>query len=314
MRVLFAGSPSIAVPSLEAVAEAFEVVGVLTNPDKRRGRGKRLCSTEVKCCADGLGLPVLQFDHLYGEARTAVKALKPDILVSFAYGRIFGPKFLDIFPLGGLNVHPSLLPRYRGCAPIPAAIMAGDEKTGISVQRIALSMDTGDLLEVREIPLKGDETTGSLTADVAIQSPGLLVSALKRVEAGTAEPVRQSEEGVSYCAMLEKSQSPIDWQESAARISGKIRAFNPWPKAMTEFEGRKLMLTHAVEYCGEIPGVRIDENTAPGTVLASTKSGILIHAGTGVISVSRMQLQAKKEMDHKSFLNGNPSLIGSVLK
>lgn len=313
MRILFAGSPAIAVPSLEAVAEAFEVVGVLTNPDKRRGRGKRICSTEVKCRAEELGIPVLQFDHLYKESRDAVRALRPDILVSFAYGRIFGPKFLELFPSGGINVHPSLLPRHRGCAPIAAAIQAGDEKTGISVQRIALSMDTGDLLDVRELPLRGDETTESLSADVAVKSPEILVSVLKSIEEGTAVAVRQSEEGVSYCSMLDKSQAEIDWHESAAKISGKIRAFYPWPKAVTEYDGRKLMITHAVEFTGEIPGVSIDENTLPGTVLASTKRGILICAGTGIISASRLQLQSKKEMDHRSFLNGNPSLVGSVL-
>ncbi len=314
MRIVFAGSPDIAVPTLEALAEEFEVVGVLTNPDRRKGRSKKLLPTEVKSKALELGLPVFQYDHLYGEARTAIAALEPDILISFAFGKIFGPKFLALFPEGGVNVHPSLLPLHRGATPIPAAILAGDPVTGITVQKISLKMDEGDILDTISFPLDGSETTESLSTDVSVKSPKLLCDVIRTIERDTAIPLKQDDTHASYCSFMQKSDAEIDWNSSATQISGMVRGYYPWPKAFTRFQGKVLMLTYAREITEEISEISIASDTQVGTVLGTVaKQGILITTGKGIVSVERLQLQSKKELDWKAFMNGNPSLIGSVL-
>ncbi len=314
MRIVFAGSPAIAVPCLEALANEFEVVGVLTNPDRKKGRGKKLLPTEVKTKAVELGIPVLQFDHLYAEAREAVRSLEPDLLVSFAFGRIFGPKFLAVFPEGGLNVHPSLLPKYRGATPIPAAIRAGDEETGITVQRISPGMDEGDILEVLRFPLEGTETTESLSAYVSLQSPDVLCRAVRSLVDGTAVPQAQNPDGATYCSFIQKSDALIDWGQSAGSISCMVRAYYPWPKAFTSYQGNTLMLSDVHEFTDEIPGITVDGSTRPGTVLGAVAGhGVIIAAGSGLLGVGRLQLQSKKELDWKSFINGNPGLIGAEL-
>src|SRR6056297_1807576 len=184
MRVLFAGTPEIAVPSLEALAAEHEIVGVLTNPDRARGRKKSPVAPPVKQKALELGLPVFPPPRLKREARELLAPLEADILAVFAYGRIFGPKFLELFPRGGVNVHPSLLPLYRGSIPVIAPIVNGDAETGVTVQQIALEMDTGDILAQRRFDLTPEITAGRLTADVSEIGAELLVATLNNIEAG----------------------------------------------------------------------------------------------------------------------------------
>ncbi|MFO7849504.1 MAG: methionyl-tRNA formyltransferase, partial [Spirochaetia bacterium] len=197
MRILFAGTSEIAVVSLEQIAEHFELAGVITSPDKEKGRGKRLSCSPVKERALELGLEVLQPETLRGEARRQIALLRPDLLVVFAYGKIFGPKFLSLFPEGGINVHPSLLPKYRGSAPIVAAILNGDDETGVTVQKIALEVDTGDILGQRRVPLSGDETADVLTGRMAEEGSKILVQVIGDMERGISTAEKQDEREVT---------------------------------------------------------------------------------------------------------------------
>ncbi len=312
MQLLFAGTPAIAVPTLRHVAARFPVVGVLTAPDARAGRGRTLSPPAVKVAAEELGLTVLQPPRLDEDARAAVRNLGPDMLVSFAYGKIFGPKFMGIFPDGGLNVHPSLLPKYRGPSPIAAAILAGDSETGITVQYISLYMDAGAVVAARRLPLTGEETTGSLTQRVAEQAGDLLVDTLERIEEGNAEPVPQNEQEASYCKLIEKEDGAIDWTLEVEHIERMVRAYNPWPGAFTDYDGKRLTIWEAGIYNGE--QARTCEHSQPGSVCGVDKGhGILVKTGDGVLAVRRLQLQSGKPVDWKSFINGHRDFPGTVL-
>ncbi len=317
MRVLFAGTPDIAVPSLRAIAEAFPVCGVLTTPDRAAGRGRQPAHSPVKSAALELGLPVLQLRTLGREAREEVADLSPDVLAVVAYGRIFGPKFLDLFPKGGINLHPSLLPRFRGPSPIPAVILAGDRETGFTVQRIAPGVDEGDILVQERIAMTGRETTGSLTALAAERGAALMRDALAAIEAGTERPVPQAGDPV-YCGMIDKEDGHIDWTMPAERIERMVRAFDPWPRAWTGWNGTVLLILEAEARADgdRPPSVFEDGNGAaePGTVLGmDKKAGILVQTGKGVLALRRLQLQAKKPLDYHSFLNGTRGFLGSIL-
>jgi methionyl-tRNA formyltransferase len=320
MKVLFAGSPGIAVPALKALAAMdgeAELAGVLTNPDSPRGRRGQNVPTEVSAAAAALsaareagGLPPivqLKSESLKEEAREAVAALKPDLLLAFAYGRIFGPKFLGLFPLGGVNIHPSLLPKYRGAAPIPAAILARDRETGITFQRIAPQMDTGDILLQESFPLTGRETAASLGDLAAEISACLLPPFLRALAKGDVRAFPQQGEA-SYCSLISKEDGLIDWNLGAAEIDARMRAYTPWPLAYTRREGQLLYLLEGTVLEGE------GSAEAPGTVLSEDKArGILIQTGRGLLAVTRLQYQAKKALFWKDFLNGARDFIGAKL-
>lgn len=321
MRVLYAGSPEIAVPGLERVAERHDVVGVLTNPDRGTGRGRKVRSSPVKERALELGLEVLQPESLKSEARGAVAALEPELLVCVAYGRIFGRKFLALFPRGGINMHPSLLPKYRGPAPIPAAILAGEEETGITIQYLAPEMDAGDVVLQERRPLTGRETTGELTAWAAEKGALMLLEAVDAIEAGRVEPVVQEPGKATYCSFLSKEKSWIDWSSSAEQIDRMIRAYNPWPLARTEWQGAPLIIYEAAP---AEPGIaeairavyRQDHGREPepGRVLGVDKVfGILVQTGVGALGITRLQAPARKPMTWDAFLNGNPELVSALL-
>jgi methionyl-tRNA formyltransferase len=321
MRVLFAGSPGIAVPALKALAamdEAgeAELAGLLTNPDSPRGRRGQPEPTDVSAaaaalsaCREARGLPPivqLKPEKLRREAREAAAALEADLLLVFAYGRIFGPKFLSLFPLGGINIHPSLLPKYRGPAPIPAAILARDGETGITIQRIAGEMDTGDILLQERFPLEGRETTASLSALAAEKSAGLLPPLIRAMARGEAGAFPQRGEA-SYCSRISKEDGLIDWNLGAAEIDARIRAYTPWPLAFTGQGNNALYI---------LEGTVIEEESgkAPGTVLCADKArGILIQTGASLLAVTRLQYQAKKALFWKDFLNGAKDFIGAQL-
>jgi len=318
MRILFAGTPEIAVPSLKAVAEKHTVVGVLTNPDRARGRGRTPEPPPVKQAAGELGLQVFQPPMLKGEARKLLSPLKADILVVFAYGRIFGPKFLDLFPEGGVNVHPSLLPRYRGSIPIIAPIINGDVETGVTVQKIALKMDTGDILAQKRFDLDSTINADQLTVYAADVGAELLLSALSDLEAGTASPVAQDPLYATYCRKLNKSDGQINWQLPNYMIERMVRGFFPWPKAFTEWNGKRLtvlasslpsdLTSEMVK--GSLPSV----HNRLGTVLGiDREKGILVQTGRGVLAIRRLQLQGKQPLESQAFVNGNKEIIGSQL-
>ena len=314
MRIVFAGSPEIAVPSLEAIHESkHEVVCVLTNPDAVRGRGRNACVTRVKEAAVEFGYKLLQPRKLDSSVREEIGSLKPDLLVAVAYGKIFGPKFLKIFPYGGVNLHPSLLPKHRGCSPVNAAILNGDKESGVTIQKLALEMDSGDILLQRKRPMDGTETADSLLKEFAEIGAEMLVETLDGIEKGEITGTGQKGENVTYCSFIKKEDGKIPWEKSAVEINRMFRAYYPWPGIFTYYKDLKLNILDARLYAGEI---KFEDSNAqkPGTVLGVDKNdGILIQTGEGVLVVSALQLQAKKAMDFKAFINGNKEFPGSIL-
>jgi methionyl-tRNA formyltransferase len=299
MRILFAGSPCIAVPSLEALGEAegIELAGVLTNPDNPKGRGGKALPTEVGEAAALISrrfeergkapFLVLKPAKLDASAREQVVALKPGLLVSFAYGRIFGPKFLALFPLGGINIHPSLLPQYRGPSPIQAAILNRDAATGITVQTLANEMDCGDILAQEQVPLTGRETAGALGEIMAQKARVLLPHVLAQIASGINRKP-QDHDKASYCSLVSREEAIIDWRRSAVEIDAAIRAYNPWPLARTVHKGKDLYIIRASVYSGE--AAKIEGNGTPGAVLGIDKqAGILVQTGDGVLAVTELK-------------------------
>jgi methionyl-tRNA formyltransferase len=316
MRILFAGSPVIAVASLEVLCktDGIEVIGVLTNPDSPRGRHGTPQPTELAESAqgflnNGLGdFPILKPAKLDAEVREQIKTLKCDLLVSFAYGRLFGPKFLELFPLGGINIHPSLLPKYRGPTPIQAAILNRESVTGISIQTLAKEMDSGDILSCEELPLTGTETTGSLSEMAALKAAQMLPDVIKKIQNGSIRPQPQNHSEASYCKLLTREDGIINWSQSAADIEARIRALNPWPLCRTIHGGRELFILKAGIFNG-----KTSEGTA-GQVLGTDKNdGILIQTGNGILCVTALQYQAKKALLWRDFLNGARDFPGSKL-
>jgi len=320
VRVLFAGSPDIAVPTLVRLSFEHEIVGVLTNPESQKGRGLAASVTAVAEAADVLSkgrLPILAFERLGAEAREAVAALQPEILVSFAYGRIFGPRFLALFPRGGLNIHPSLLPRYRGPAPIPYAILNRDAETGIVVQRIALELDSGEILGEERLRLNGLETSEDLAETAAIVGADLASRVLEEIEAGRESSRPQVGES-SYCSLLRKEDGLIDWSASVLDIDAKVRAFYPWPGAFTWLRGQRLNVLEAFPYphvtFAAGPGSLDFEDSAPGTILGLDKArGIMVQTKDGLVALRRLQIQHKKALPFREFANGMRGLVGAVL-
>lgn len=327
LKILYAGSPLASAVVLENLIQnsaenGFEISGVLTNPPSTRGRHSDLIPTEVSKCAGAHGIKIFEFEHLMAEAREAVSVLNADLLVSFDYGRIFGPKFLALFPLGGINLHPSALPKYRGCTPVPAAILNGDAELGVTVQKLALKTDEGDILAQDFISLDGTETTKELmdgdgkSSKITSLGTRLLIESLEKIiKTGKSSGVPQSETELAksgknfpYTEFIKKDDGIIDWNENAEIIGRKIRAFTPWPLCSTVSGGMKLLILKA-----EVSEKKSSEKC--GTVLPYQKSsGIEIVCGEGsVLAVKELQWQGKKAMDYKSFMNGARNFCGTVL-
>lgn len=314
IRILFAATPEIALPCLRALSQdpLFQV-GVLTNPDAPVGRSREPVASPVKTLGLELGLEVFSPPRLDSEFRSLQEG-RWDLLVSFAYGKIFGPKFLGLFPQGGLNVHPSLLPRWRGPSPLNAALVAGDPVTGLTVQTLALEMDAGDIVYQETWELKGEETAGTLGDQAALRAAAVLPEVLKGFSTGTLLPRPQGDEGVTYCRLLAKEDGQVDWSLSALEIHRRIRGLNPWPGAYTFLQGQKLTLWEAkiLPSTGEIP--RLGETSRPGEIIdLDKKEGILVQTGQGILALRQVQLASKKSMDHRSFANGQPGLPGTLL-
>jgi methionyl-tRNA formyltransferase len=258
-------------------------------------------------------LAIIKAPKLDAGIRSVIAALRPDLLVSFAYGRIFGPKFLGLFPLGGINIHPSLLPKYRGAAPIPAAILHREAETGISIQRLATEMDSGDILIQEKIPLDGRETTGTFSVKAAEKAAALLVETLKALREGTLRGRPQNHREASYCSILSKGDGRIDWTLGAADIDARIRAFTPWPLCWTTLGEQTLFILEAFPGGGP-PGGENSGPRKPGTVLGVDKQrGILVQTGEGVLVVTRLQYQAKKALGWRAFIQGARGFLDSRL-
>jgi methionyl-tRNA formyltransferase len=306
---------------MELEGEGVILAGVLTNPDRPRKHGRPEPS-DVSAAATRLDVtrkeiaPIVQLKpaKLDSRARDEAIDLWPDLLVSFAYGRIFGPSFLALFPLGGVNIHPSLLPKYRGASPIPAQILAGEKETGICIQRLATEMDAGDIITKDAFALSGRETALSLSGTVSERAALLLRELLRDDNFASAAAVAKPQKGEAvYCHTIKKEDGLIDWNKSAVQIDAQIRAYTPWPLSFTCRGKDTLIILEAepVEQATIAGYVAPETVAAPGTVLGVDKSrGILIQTGDGILAVSRLQWQTKKALDWKSFCNGERDFTG----
>ncbi|MDH7485387.1 MAG: methionyl-tRNA formyltransferase [Anaerolineae bacterium] len=305
-RVVFMGTPDFAVPSLAALlSDGYQVVGVVTQPDRPAGRGRQLASSPVRRFAATHGLTVLQPTTLrQPEPVAELQALAPDLIVVAAYGLILPQSVLDIPPHGCLNVHGSLLPRYRGAAPIPAAILAGDRETGVTIMLMDADMDTGPILSQAACSIEPDDTTGTLTARLAELGAALLSQTLPRWLAGEIEPQPQDDERATYAPMVRKADGQIDWTLPAEQIARRVRAYQPWPGATTFWEGQplKLLKVHAVQ----------GTTVAPGRVVAWGE-GAGVGTGEGLLLLEEVQLAGKRAMSIADFLRGRRGFLGSVL-
>lgn len=308
MRILFAGTEKIAVPALEKLAGRGLVAAVLTTPDAPGRRGSALLPSPVKAKALELGLPVFQPEHLRSQAREEIAPLSCDILLSFCYGKIFGPKFLALFDRC-MNIHPSLLPRFRGCAPIQNAILSLDRRTGVSIQEIALRTDEGDIYLTQSFDLDGTETTESLEDRVSVIAASLADDLFDNLEVFKTRP--QIGEP-SYTAFVKKEDGRLDFSLSAAELHARIRAYSHWPRAVCSLDGQDLYLLGVSGSAFDIEEETCSQE--PGTIVCHEKGrGFRIATGSGYLYVDRLQCPTKKACDSLSFLNGRRDIVGKVL-
>lgn len=314
-RILFAGTPEIAVPLLRSLAGSFDVAGVLTSTDKSVGRSGRLVPSPVKAAAIELGLPVLQFDSLRTQAREEVSKLGADTLISFAFGKIFGPMFLDMFPNGRFNVHPSALPMFRGPSPIQFSILTGLQQATISFQNLGLRMDEGDVWGTDSFALDGTETTESLSSVVAGRAASFVPSLLREIVEGKVSSVPQSGEA-SYCSMITRETGTLDFNRTVAELHRTVRACSPWPKAWAKVNGGEIAITGVWGGFSDIASSDSAVNLpAPGTVVGMRKDrGIGVACSDGILWITSLQLPAKKDLDFKSFVNGNRWILESRME
>ncbi|MEO0971625.1 MAG: methionyl-tRNA formyltransferase [Pseudomonadota bacterium] len=301
-RIVFAGTPDFAVPSLEALLRAgLPVVGVITQPDRRSGRGRRLTAPPVKQCAEAHQVPVLQPARLSQELAPLV-ALEPDVLVVVAYGQLLSQAVLDIPTCETLNVHASLLPRWRGAAPIQRAIEAGDASTGVAIMRVVLELDAGPVYRMGETPIDPRDTTASVHDRLANMGGALLLETIESLD--KAQPTAQDPSLVTYASRLQKSEAQVDWSASAQEIERRIRAFNPRPICDTGLEGEvdRIRLWEA-----QLSPVANSDSPA-GTVLAANAKGIDVQTGAGVLRLTRLQSPGRKPLGAGEFLQGRALL------
>jgi methionyl-tRNA formyltransferase len=312
LRVAFAGTPEFAVPALRALAgSSHALVGVLTQPDRPAGRGRELKRSAVKQAALDLGLPLAQPPQLKSpEERAALAQWASDILVVVAYGLLLPPAALTIPRLGCLNIHASLLPRWRGAAPIQRAILAGDAETGVSIMQLDQGLDTGPVLAQRRVTIVRGMAAAQLQTLLAGQGAALLLETLDALEAGRARPEPQPAEGATYASKIDKREARIDWTASADAIERQVRAFNPWPVAETIWRDQRLRLWEAHAALPSAPAVAAGAGAAPGDVTGGTEEGIEVRCGDGVLVITRLQLEGRRMLPAGEFIRGQ-SLSGA---
>jgi methionyl-tRNA formyltransferase len=303
MRLVFAGTPEFAVPALDALASAgHTLAAVLTRPDRPAGRGLAPAASPVKRAAERRGVPVLQPTTLKDEAVQArLTALAPDALVVVAYGLILPQAVLDIPRLGALNVHASLLPRWRGAAPIQRALLAGDRETGVCIMQMAAGLDTGPVLLSEAVPIAPDETAGTLHDKLAPLGARLLVAALDGLARGTLRPTPQAAEGVTYAAKIEKHESRIDWTRPAVEIERRVRAFDPAPGAAARIRGAEVKIWRAA---------LVAARGAPGEVVGVGPDGIVVACGEAALRLEALQRAGGKRLAAAAFQRGFPVAAG----
>lgn len=307
MRAVYMGTPDFAVPPLQALLREHEVLAAVTQPDKPKGRGGAVQCSPVKEAALAAHVPVFQPKSVKEAGfLSQMSLLQPDVIVVAAFGQIIPPALLKLSHYGCLNIHASLLPRYRGAAPIQWAVINGDPTSGVTVMQMNEGLDTGDILLQREIPLAPDETGGSLFDKLSVLGAEALLDALDALPEGGLTPVRQPEESPTpYAAMLTKEMGHIDWNKSAEEIERLVRGLNPWPSAYTRLEGKTLKIWRAHVQAGGAG--------APGEVTAVGKKEFGVQTKDGLLMIDALQLEGKKRMETDAFLRGFAIKPGTLL-
>ena len=307
LRIIFFGTPDFAVPSLRALlAGPDSIVAVVCQPDKPAGRGQQLATPPVKQVAVDAGVPVFQPEKLrVPDFTTVLRPLAPDLIVVAAYGKILPKSLLALPPHGCINVHASLLPKYRGAAPIQWAILRGETCSGVTIMQMNERMDAGDILLQRETPIGNDETYGELQTRLAEVGAATLMEALTALRAGRLDARPQSEAEVSLAPMIQKEDGRIDWNESAIAIARRARAFNPWPSASTRLDG-KLLKVHRAH-------VRAGRAAASPGVVTSVDGGIAVATGDGLLGLDEVQLEGRKRLNAADFARGGAIKVGTRL-
>lgn len=311
MRVVFMGTPDFAVGTLTALAKAgHEIVGVVSQPDKPKGRGKALMPTPVKEEALRLGLPVYQPRRVREEAFVeTLRSLHPDVIVVAAFGQIIPESILTLAPFGCINVHASLLPKYRGAAPIQWAVIDGEKESGVTIMQMDAGLDTGDMIAKVTVPLAPEETGGSLFDKLSQAGARLLVETLPSLENHTVVFEKQPQESpTAYAGMIRKKMGNLDWHLPAVQLERLIRGLNPWPSAYT-FLGKKSLKLWRAQVLPETSG----DTSMAGTVLQADAEGFLVQTGDGVLKILELQLEGKKRMEAEAFLRGCHVPVGTVL-
>ncbi len=306
LRIAFMGSPPFAVPALRALIDKHQVSVVITQPDKTAGRGKRLVSPPVKAVASAAGIPVLQPRSAKKPEFLAELANYPaDIGVVVAYGKILPLAVLEAFPHGCINIHGSLLPAYRGAAPIQWALIKGETETGITIMQLDEGMDTGPMISKRKISVTASDTSGSLFERLAPLGAEMIIDALAEIEDGSVTRLAQDEALATYAPMLKKPDGRIDWQRPAAEVANLIRGVDPWPGAVTTLAGASLKLFAATLGGGD--------GGSPGTILEVDEHGVEVACGQGSCVVAEVQAAGKKRMMARAFAAGRALAVGSLL-
>lgn len=316
MRIVFMGTPDFAVPALKALVEhGYDIAGVFTQPDRPAGRGKRLKPSPVKAAAEELNLPIFQPETIKTpESIQQLKALAPDCIIVVAYGQILSKEILQLPPKGCINVHASILPAYRGAAPIHWAVINGEKHTGVTTMLMEEGLDTGDMLLKREIPIPGDATTGEIHDQLAVLGGELLIETLNEWAAGKLAPTPQS--GVSnYAPLLKRQHESLDWSRRAAELHDQIRGLNPWPGAFTLFRGDNLKIWRS-RIVQEKDGILAAEDAfrkaeaETGQIIQVQGDELLIQTGEGILSILEVQPAGKKVMPARDFFNGRHGKLG----
>lgn len=308
LRIIFMGTPDFAAVTLQALIDGpDEVVAVVTQPDRAKGRGKKLTPPPAKILAETADIPVLQPTKIKTEEfRNGLLTYQPDLFVVAAYGRILPSSILDLAPMGCINVHGSLLPKYRGAAPVQWAVIKRDKKVGVTIIQMDEGMDTGDILLKSSMEAPADETAGSLFLKLAQRGSETLLKAVKGLKEGTVIAIPQEHEQATSAPMFTKEDGCIDWQKDAEELDGLIRGLDPWPTAFSFLDGKRLRL-----FCPEV--VYKDSDQKPGVVLQADKRGILVACGTNCLLIREIQPEGKKRMAVEAFLCGCELTPGTEL-
>ena len=300
MRVVFMGTPDIAATCLKKIlSDGFEVVGVYTQPDRPKGRGMKLVPSPVKEVALAAGIPVFQPENFREEETVeALRELKPDVCAVVAYGRILPQKVLDVPKYGCINIHASVLPKYRGSAPYQWAVLDGLTETGVTAMYLCREMDAGDIIDVSKTPIGENETAGELLDRLAELGADLLSKTLRRFASeGKVPAVPQNPDEVSYAPMLDKTMCPIDWNKTARQVHNHVRGLHPWPVATMELQGKKFKV-HAAHV--------VSGSGTPGQILGLTKTGLVIACGEGAVEITSLQAEGGKRMAAPDYFRGHP--------